>query len=399
MSSDNLLLHCAAPLLNTIVQLRLAATHDDPPALRLQLVEEIRRFEQRGKQADIPAEMIIASRYCLCSALDEAAAQTPWGSRGIWSGNGLLVNFHNESWGGEKFFQILARASQAPHQHIWLLEIIHYCLLLGYEGRYRTLDNGRTQRDGIRNRLSKLIEETRGSPPTMLSPPLEARPRHGPLWRPPVPLWVSLTLTAFIACLIYSTFNWRLSEHAAQLLSGIYQMPLPGENDNSGAHRSGGSPSLLDLSKPLADLINEGKLEVIEGSNDSKVIISSAALFDAASSQLTPAGRALVSRVAVAMDSRRGAILVSAWAESRPPSEERFATNYEYTLAQARSVSAVLQRVMTQNPHSIRVEGRGNNASASSATRTHQRLLKRRIEVTLYPSPDNAGEAATRRKP
>ncbi|WP_312830229.1 DotU family type IV/VI secretion system protein, partial [Pantoea anthophila] len=89
--NENLLLQAAAPLLNAVVQIRQAATHDDPAGLRQSLIDEIRQFEQRCKQAGLPFEMIIGARYCICSALDEAAAQTPWGTRGVWSGNGMLV--------------------------------------------------------------------------------------------------------------------------------------------------------------------------------------------------------------------------------------------------------------------------------------------------------------------
>lgn len=75
--NDNLLLNAAAPILNAVVRIRQAATHDDPAGLRQLLIEEIRQFEQRCKQAGLPFEMIIGARYCLCSVLDEAAAQTP----------------------------------------------------------------------------------------------------------------------------------------------------------------------------------------------------------------------------------------------------------------------------------------------------------------------------------
>lgn len=63
----------------------------------------MRRFEIRGQRANLPYEVIIGARYCLCTALDEAAALTPWGNNSVWSGSGLLVTFHNETWGGEKF--------------------------------------------------------------------------------------------------------------------------------------------------------------------------------------------------------------------------------------------------------------------------------------------------------
>ncbi|CCP07070.1 type VI secretion system protein ImpK [Erwinia amylovora MR1] len=114
VSQENLLLAAALPLLNAIVQIRLAATHDDPSGLRHQLIDEIRQFEARCKRSELPYEMIIGARYCLCAVLDEAAAQTPWGCRGVWSGNGLLMTFHNESWGGDKVFQLLTRISQKP---------------------------------------------------------------------------------------------------------------------------------------------------------------------------------------------------------------------------------------------------------------------------------------------
>ncbi|SUB17163.1 Uncharacterized protein conserved in bacteria [Pantoea agglomerans] len=57
-----------------------------PAGLRQSLIDEIRQFEQRCKQAGLPFEMIIGARYCICSALDEAAAQTPWGHarRLVW---------------------------------------------------------------------------------------------------------------------------------------------------------------------------------------------------------------------------------------------------------------------------------------------------------------------------
>lgn len=149
----NPLVDAANPLLNAISQIRQSATHANPAQLRQQLIDEMRRFEIRGQRANLPYEVIIGARYCLCTALDEAAALTPWGSNSVWSGSGLLVTFHNETWGGEKFFQLLAKLSQSPREHINLLELINYCLLLGFEGRYRVMENGRSQLETMKQRL------------------------------------------------------------------------------------------------------------------------------------------------------------------------------------------------------------------------------------------------------
>ncbi len=384
VSQENPLLAAAAPLLNAIVQIRLAATHDDPAGLRQQLVDEIRQFETRCKQAGLPFDMIIGARYCLCSALDEAAAQTPWGTRGVWSGNGLLVTFHNESWGGEKVFQLLSRISQTPAQHLWLLETIHYCLLLGYEGRYRAVEQGRLQRDAIRTRLAQLITDTRGA----LPPPMQPQPQQpvgqNTLWRPPVPLWASVALAAFLAGLIYSGLNWRLGNAAEPLLRAIWETPLPSNE----IARSSSAQALLDLRQRLDDLIAARQLDVADGTNGSKVIIASDKLFRPAGSDLLPEGRALITRVSAAMDNIKGTVLVSVYTDNQPVRSAHLASNYEYSLAQAHTVSALMRQQMLEPNHLIRSEGRGDSNPLLPNDSSENRARNRRVEIVLLPAPE-----------
>src|SRR5690242_7269435 len=87
------LLAAANPLLNLIPQLR-NMPHADPAALREYLVAQVQLFEARAKQAGIRNETIIGARYCLCTALDETVAQTPWGGSGVWSKNSLRSEEH-----------------------------------------------------------------------------------------------------------------------------------------------------------------------------------------------------------------------------------------------------------------------------------------------------------------
>jgi len=384
VSQENPLLAAAAPLLNAIVQIRLAATHDDPAGLRQQLVDEIRLFETRCKQAGLPFDMIIGTRYCLCSVLDEAAAQTPWGTRGVWSGNGLLVTFHNESWGGEKVFQLLSRVSQNPVQHLPLLEVIHYCLLLGYEGRYRGIEQGRIQRDALRSRLAQLIQDTRGLQPARPEPAPVVPASQNSFWRPPVPLWVCITLTAFVASLIWSGLNWRLGNAAEPVLRSIWQMPLP---KTESVRRSATSQAMLDLHQRLDDLIAARTLDVADGTNGSKIIIASDKLFNTAGTDLSPAGRAIMTRVAAAMDTIKGTIQVSAYTDDQPVQSGRFSSNYEYSLAQAHTLMAILQQLMILPGHTIRGEGRGDSNALLPNDSQENRAQNRRVEIMLFPAP------------
>src|SRR5690348_18462740 len=72
-TGSNPLVAAANPLLNLVPQIRSTVHHPNPAWLREHLVVEIRAFETRAQQAGVPPETIMAARYCLCTALDEAA--------------------------------------------------------------------------------------------------------------------------------------------------------------------------------------------------------------------------------------------------------------------------------------------------------------------------------------
>jgi type IV/VI secretion system ImpK/VasF family protein len=83
--------------------------------------------------------------------LDETILTTTWGQQSKWHQHKLLHFFHNEDWGGERFFIILKRLCADPALHIDLLELAYICLSLGFTGQYQFVENNHTQ-------LEKTIE-------------------------------------------------------------------------------------------------------------------------------------------------------------------------------------------------------------------------------------------------
>lgn len=111
---------------------------------------------------------MLAVRYCVCTALDEAANNTVWGRRGVWAGKSLLVTFHGESEGGIKLFQIIGRLAASFREHSDVLEIIYHILGLGFEGRYSVRPDGRKQLDDIRQQLlTQLVQRRDPITPTL----------------------------------------------------------------------------------------------------------------------------------------------------------------------------------------------------------------------------------------
>ncbi len=382
---NNPLVTAANPLLNAIPQIRHSVSHDDQASLRQQLIDEIRRFEVRCQQSGLAYEVIVGARYCLCTALDEAAALTPWGSRGVWSGSGLLVTFHNETWGGEKFFQLLARLSQNPREHIALLELINFCLLLGFEGRYRVMDNGRTQLETIKQRLWQMILGVRGNYPPPLSPHPEDQPVLRKLWRPMIPLWACVALAGFLACLFYIVLNWRLGDNTNPVLAKIYQTTLP---EAAIAQPAPSLPPVLNLRGFLKPEIEAGLVAVRDETDRSVVTLKGDGLFASGSTVARETYSPVIDRVAQAMNNVSGRILVVGYSDNVPIRSARFASNYELSLERARSVQSLLQKHLSL-PERVKAEGRGEMNPIAPNTTAENRARNRRVEITLLVSPGN----------
>ena len=145
----NPLVALANRLLLLVPQLRATRQVADPAALRTSLAQGIRDFAARAAAQGIAPERVMASRYVLCTMIDEAAADTPWGGSGVWGRHSLLAMFHNETEGGEKVFQLMARLAEKPAENRDLLELIYAAITLGFEGRYRVIENGRAQHENF----------------------------------------------------------------------------------------------------------------------------------------------------------------------------------------------------------------------------------------------------------
>ncbi|QKJ85676.1 type VI secretion system protein ImpK [Paramixta manurensis] len=384
-SSNNPLVAAANPLLNAIPQIRHSVAHDDPAGLRQRLIDEIRTFEMTSQRAGLPYEVIVGARYCLCTALDEAAALTPWGSRGVWPGSGLLVTFHNETWGGEKFFQLLAKLSQNPREHIWLLELINFCLLMGFEGRYRVLDNGRSQLETIKQRLLQMIRGVRGGYAPPLSPHPEDQPVTRKMWRPAVPLWACTALVGFLACLFYIILNWRLGDYTSPVLASVYQTSLPEVKIHNPAPRP---PAALNLKGFLRPEIEQGLVAVRDEADQSVVILKGDGLFTSGSTAVRGRYDNVIDRIAQAMNNVSGKILVIGYSDNVPIRSARFASNYELSMARAQSVQEMLQKHLSQ-PERVKAEGRGETNPIAPNNTAENRARNRRVEITLLVSPEN----------
>src|SRR5262249_12393373 len=138
----NPLVRAATPLLLMTAHVREAMASVDVAGLRRNALDEIRQFEEQARAARVSNEVVLAARYVLCAALDEAVLSTPWGNQSEWAQHPLLVALHREAWGGEKFFDMLDRTSQDPAKFIDLMELQYLALAFGFAGKYHVQERG-----------------------------------------------------------------------------------------------------------------------------------------------------------------------------------------------------------------------------------------------------------------
>src|SRR5262245_11880523 len=165
----NPLVRAATPLLLMAAQIRGSMQTVDVAGLRRSALDEIHQFEDQARAGRVPNEVVLAARYVLCAAVDEAVLSTPWGNQSEWAQHPLLVALHRETWGGEKFFDMLDRTSKDPSKFIDLMELQYLALAFGFAGKYEVQERGQDKLLEIQQSLYRRIRERRGASPPGLS--------------------------------------------------------------------------------------------------------------------------------------------------------------------------------------------------------------------------------------
>jgi type VI secretion system protein ImpK len=169
----------------------------------------------------IPSEDVYAARYAFCAAVDEAMLGQPSGLREAWECNPLQLRLFGEHLAGEHFFDRLEqlRAQGAPR--LPSLEVYHYCLLLGFEGRYRL--EGPEKLGYLIARLGDEIVYLKGR-----------RTGFAPHWAPPdrithalrrvMPLWAPAAVLAMVGAGAYFSLHALLERDTRQQLATYHEV-------------------------------------------------------------------------------------------------------------------------------------------------------------------------------
>jgi type VI secretion system protein ImpK len=363
----------------------------------------VRGFETCARSRGLADSVVLPARYALCALVDEAILGTPWGSESIWSKQGLLITFHKEAWGGEKFFQALERLMAYPGGNLPMLELLYLCLALGFEGRYRVRDGGRDQLDAVRERLYQTIRVQRGEPERELSPNWRGIvERRDPLIHQ-VPLWVFSAVAGILLLGLFAGFTFALNRDSDPVFLSLGNLDkrLPAVTaPRTPIDEPEPEPEPVVVQEPpltlrilLAEDISAGRAEVVDRGGGEVVVIRGDGLFRSGSASVKKAHLPLLKRVGDALERLPGRVLVTGHTDSVPIKTLRFPSNWHLSKERAAGVARLLGEV-SSDPGRFTVEGRADTELRVPENPKDAR--NRRVEITLLPAPKDPAPAANR---
>jgi type VI secretion system protein ImpK len=272
----------------------------------------------------------------------------------------------------------MARLAEKPDANRDLLELIYAALALGFEGRYRVVDNGRAQLEAVRAKLAQIIGQQRGAYPAALAQHWQVEP----LKDRPALSWLPLALVAagvvLLLATVYAFLSWSLGGRSDPVYGQIQSLRL--------------APPVAAVAQPapvprLAVLLQSDvrarTIEVRDDVDRSVVTVRGDGLFAAASAALVPEREALMQRIAEALVRVGGQILITGHTDNTAIRTLRYPSNWHLSEDRARSVRDLFVKSGVPADR-IRAEGRADGESVAANDTPANRALNRRVEVTLF---------------
>ena len=378
----NPLVSAAGKLLALTARLRTLVQPPNVPALRASTAEAVNQFDAAARRAGASNETVLAARYVLCTAVDEAVANTPWGVQAGWNKQSLLVQFHNETWGGEKVFQLLAKLAQDVPTHRQLLELIYCVLGLGFEGRYRVVDNGRAQLDTVRQRLADLIRKDRPPREADLSPHWRGQGAGTTRLRHALPLWVFAAGFALLLALVWFGLRVSLNNRSDTTYAAVSSLRVPNLQIAPPAQLA----KAPRLAKFLEPEVRQGLVTVTDEADRSVVRLRGDSFFGSGSAEPMPQSLPVLKRIGQALAEVKGEVLITGHSDNQPIRSLRFPSNWHLSAARADAVKGALTGQV--DPARMRADGKADAEPVAANDTPANRARNRRVDIVLLSPPD-----------
>src|SRR5579863_4418398 len=386
----NPLSRASASLLLLLGRLRASLSRAGSGQLMDQVAQSIVQFEADARGAGVPPEQIVSAKYALAATADDIVQNLPTDDRQLWTKYSMLVRFFGERTGGVRFFQELDRAKQNPALNLGLLEVMHACLSLGFEGVYRTSAGGVGTLQGIRRDIYETIRRVHSKTIEDLSPHWRGQTIALVANRFRVPVWSGAALACLILLGVYLVLRNFLSDEAEAL--ALKMAGLTPNTELTIARETVVKPppdppkrvstQLERIRAALADEIMAGKLSADQTATTIFVRIGNVVLFPSGEAKVSASFAPIAAKIAKTLEKEPGDIHVDGYSDTDPIKTVTFPSNWELSEARAKSVAAMLKPGLSK-PERVIVAGKGSDNPIAPNDTPENKSKNRRVEISI----------------
>ena len=385
-STYNTLTDAASSLLILVGHVSNTLEAHDTNALKQKVSTELNDFSRKAKSLGFGEGVIHDATYILCTAIDEAVLNTPWGEQSGWSQNSLLSIYFGNVAGGNSFFDRLKKLGEDPSRNHQLLGLMYYALALGYQGRYRSDPNAPAKLSQIRQWTAEKIRpfiQLQSDP--YLSPRWEGIKQRKSLLPSFIPMWFIGVATLGLLLATFSLFFFNLTYASGSVIDkmqALQDKPPPIKAKVIEPYIP--EPTLPKLSVVFA---GEDRLQ-IEDDNPlhTSIRIRSDSLFKSGSATMTDAIQPLLKQLSKEMNIRPGQIKVTGHTDNIRISSSlklKFPSNQILSQARADTVANIIRNKLDEQGR-LSTQGKGSNQPIVSNETREGRSKNRRVEIDIY---------------
>ena len=386
--NENPIVRAAAPLLLTLGSLRISLIDAPASALMQDVADAVIDFERDIRAAGIPDDQVRTAKYILCATADDIVQNIP-GDQHVWTQYSMLSRFFGERQGGIQFFRELDRLKMDPSANYLLLELLHACLNLGFQGMHRTSAGNAAALQQIQRSLYEMLRRIR-KPEPALSPHWQGKPIAPFMLRFQIPVWTVSALLGVLLFALYLAFRTLLANAADATVNLAATLHPTSEVSIQRRVFSPPPPpppvvksqQIVRVRQALAPDIADGKVRVQQTGDQIIVSLGNVGLFASAEAQVNPGFEPVGARISAMLDKETGPIKVTGHTDNSPLKTMRFASNYDLSLARAKAVAGVLRRGLSQ-PDRLRTEGRGADVPVATNDTPEGRAQNRRVDISI----------------
>lgn len=381
----NPMMAAASPFLALVANVRTGRARITLPELHARAVRELTVFDNAIKTAGYPDDQRRRAQYAVCATIDDVAQNLPGQNGAEWARRSMVIHFFGENIGGDRFWQLLEDMLKTPATYKDLIELFHGCMAVGFEGRFRVIEEGRRRHYEVMQKAYAALEHVRDLSDVELSPHWRGQPTPA---RPPsfwAPLALAVGAAALFLLLAWFAFSLVLGQTGQPSL-----VATRGISPDQGLRMSRSAPPPPAVSSAqvdrvrtfLAPEIQAGTVTVDNEGTNLRVRTTVGNLFDSGSDVLRAEYDGLFGRIGQAIDGEPGPVRIEGHADSDRIATLEFPDNQALSAARATRAADRI-RSMLKDPSRVTSQGFGDAQPIASNDTAEGKAQNRRVEILL----------------